>query len=89
MEQGIKGRNEGRIAEKTQTEYSGERYQQFFENRIERKWLSTEEAAYFLRLSSNAVRIMVNRGQIRYHKLGRRLRFTVEDCLALFERKGA
>ena len=31
----------------------------FFENRIEREWLSTEEAAHFLSVSSNALRIMV------------------------------
>lgn len=62
---------------------------QFFENRIEREWLSTEEAAHFLSVSSNALRIMVYRSQIPAYKFGRRLRFRVRDCRALFERKGA
>ena len=37
----------------------------FFENRTQREWLSTEEAAYFLSISPNALRIMVHRDQIR------------------------
>lgn len=61
----------------------------FFENRIEREWLSTEEAAHFLSVSENAIRIMVYRGQIQSYKFGRRLRFSVRDCRALFEKKGA
>lgn len=60
-----------------------------FENRIEREWLSTEEAACFLSVSPNALRIMVHRGQIAVYKFGRRLRFRVKDCQALFQRKGA
>lgn len=60
-----------------------------FENRIEREWLSTEEAAHFLSVSSNALRIMVHRGQIDVYKLGRRLRFSVRDCQALFKKNGA
>jgi len=63
--------------------------QKFFENRIERKWLSTKEAAHFLRLSENALRIMVHREQVRAFKFGRRLRFRPEDCQALFTTKGA
>ncbi len=60
-----------------------------FENRTQREWLSTEEAAHFLCLSPNALRIMVHRGQIQVFKLGRRLRFRVKDCQALFVKKGA
>lgn len=75
------------VAEIRTSEYIGSELK-FFENRIEQKWLSTEEAACLLRVSSNAVRIMVHRGQIRYHKFGRRLRFTVADCMALFTEKG-
>jgi excisionase family DNA binding protein len=60
-----------------------------FENRIEREWLSTEEAAHFLCLSPNALRIMVHRGQIQVFKIGRRLRFRLKDCHALFVKKGA
>lgn len=60
-----------------------------FDNRIERKWLSTREAALYLCVSENALRIMVHRGQLRAYKFGRRLRFCVKDCEALFVKKGA
>ena len=60
-----------------------------FENRIEREWLSTQEAAHYLRISSNALTIMVCRGQIKFSKFGRRLRFRLEDCEALFNMEGA
>jgi excisionase family DNA binding protein len=60
-----------------------------FENRVEREWLSTREAAHYLRLSENALRIMVHRNQIRFHKFGRRLRFQLSDCQALFQQGGA
>ena len=61
----------------------------FFENRIEREWLTTVEAALFLSISPNALRIMVHRGRVPVYKFGRRLRFRLSDCRALFERKGA
>ncbi len=60
-----------------------------FENRSAREWLSTEEAAHFLSVSTNALRIMVYRDQIPVYKFGRRLRFKVRDCQALFHKKGA
>ncbi len=59
------------------------------ENRIDREWLSTEEAAHFLSISENALRIMVYRDQIPVYKFGRRLRFRLQDCQALFSKKGA
>jgi excisionase family DNA binding protein len=61
----------------------------FFENKIEREWLSTEEAAHYLSVSENALRIMVYRGQILAHKFGRRLRFRLKNCRALINPKGA
>lgn len=61
----------------------------FFENRIEREWLTTEEVASYLSISPNAVRIRVHRCQIRAYRFGNRLRFRREDCRALFQRKGA
>ena len=60
-----------------------------FDNRREDQWLSTQEAARYLCISENALRIMVHRGQIEAFKLGRRLRFRVSDCQALFRKKGA
>jgi excisionase family DNA binding protein len=60
-----------------------------FDNRMVREWLSTEEAAHFLSVTENALRIMVYRGQIPAYKFGRRLRFRLQDCQALFVKKGA
>ena len=60
-----------------------------FENRIKCEWLSTIEAAHFLSVSENALRIMVHRNQVQAFKFGRRLRFRLKDCQALFEMKGA
>jgi excisionase family DNA binding protein len=60
----------------------------FFENRIAREqiasvvspqWLTTNEAAQYLRVSANAIKTMVYRGKIRVHKLGRRNRFLRDE----------
>ena len=59
-----------------------------FDNRIEHEWLSTAEAAHFLSLSENALRIMVHREQIPVYRFGRRLRFRMADCKALFVKEG-
>ena len=58
-----------------------------FENEISSKWLSSSDAASYLRVSENALRIMVHRGQIPVFKLGRRLRFRLMDCQALFKKR--
>lgn len=66
---------------------------QFFENKIERnqnadektRWLDTDEAAEFLRLTPNALRILVHRAQVKYFKFGRRLRFRQCDLISLFQ----
>ena len=47
------------------------------EEKIE--WLSTKEAATYLRISPNALRIRVHRGEMRAYKLGHRLRFAIKD----------
>ena len=60
----------------------------FFENRIVCEWLSSAQAAAYLCISENALRIMVCRRQIKFHKLGRRLRFQINDIYSLFSRKG-
>ena len=61
----------------------------FFGNRIGvEKWLSCEQAANYLSISPTALRIMVHRDQIKYYKLGRRLRFRLSDCQSLFQKKG-
>ena len=62
---------------------------QIFENRIVCEWLSSKEAASYLGVSENALRIMVCRGQVKFSKFGRRLRFRFRDVESLFARKGA
>lgn len=61
----------------------------FFDNRIDCDWLNTKEASQYLSITENALRIMVHRGQIEVYKFGRRLRFRLQDCQALFLKKGA
>lgn len=67
----------------------------FFDNQIEQhqkadentRWLDTDEAAEFLRLTPNALRILVHRAQVKYFKFGRRLRFRQCDLLSLLQPK--
>lgn len=98
MKNSIQEGNEEKTEENTKgmqnglgSEKSGDRvmYKQFFENQMQREWLSTEEAAYFLSITPNALRIMVHRGQIQVARFGRRLRFRVQDCRRLIATKGA
>jgi excisionase family DNA binding protein len=51
------------------------------------RWLNTNEAAEYLRLTPNALRILVHRAQVRYFKFGRRLRFRQCDLLSLLQLK--
>jgi excisionase family DNA binding protein len=53
-----------------------------FDNLI---WLNTKEAAEFLRVSPNSLRIMVCRGEIPSYKLGKRLRFKKSELDELLE----
>ncbi|PIP94769.1 MAG: hypothetical protein COW00_01815 [Bdellovibrio sp. CG12_big_fil_rev_8_21_14_0_65_39_13] len=50
-----------------------------FDNRIIDEWLSTKEAADYLSITPNALRIWVCRGKIKAYKLGNRLRFRNKD----------
>lgn len=47
----------------------------FFDNLDDAKWLTTQQAAEYLSLTPNALRIWVHRGKIIPASLGRRLRF--------------
>ena len=58
---------------------SGEK---FFENLI---WLTTEEAAQYLRKSVNAIRILVFRKILRARKFRRRLYFRKSELEAVIE----
>ena len=60
----------------------------FIEKRIVGEWLNSSEAARFLGLSSNALRIMVCRKKVKFRKLGSRLRFDKNELIRLL-RKGA
>lgn len=60
-----------------------------FENRITCEWYSTKEAADYLRISPNALRIWVCRGKIKAYKMGRHLRFHVEDLAELLQKRSA
>jgi excisionase family DNA binding protein len=55
---------------------------QLFEIQI---WLTTDEAAQYLRVSPGALRVMVYRGSIKPYKLGRRSRFKREELDKLLE----
>jgi len=61
----------------------------FFDNRIPGEWLSTKEAAAYLRSTPNALRILVHRGKLRAFKFGRQLRFRMPNLLVLIEKRGA
>ena len=67
---------------------TSEKTQSFFENLEVGEWLTSTEAAKFLGLTANALRIKVCRGQVKYWKLGGRLRFRVAELSCLLQ-KGA
>ena len=48
--------------------------------------LSTFDAARFLGISQNALRILVCRGQVKFYKLGRRLKFSRSDLASLLKK---
>lgn len=56
---------------------------EFFQNRIVCEWLSSAEAALYLGVTQNALRMMVYRRQVKFSKLGRRVRFHISDLRAL------
>lgn len=43
------------------------------------KWLTTSEAAQYLRVSISSIKAMIYRGQLRAHKLGNRNRFLKDE----------
>lgn len=61
---------------------------EFFENRIVCEWLSTQDAASYLGVTPNALRILVCRGKVRSYKLGTRLKFHLRDLRSLLLPKG-
>ncbi len=51
------------------------------------KWLDTDEAARYLSITPNALRILVHRARVVTYKLGRRLRFKKTDLNSLLHKK--
>lgn len=49
-------------------------------------WLSTKEAARFLGISPNALRILVCRGKVNFFKMGTRLKFSKNDLVNLLKK---
>lgn len=56
-----------------------------FENEIVVEWLTSKEAARYLGLTPNALRIMVCRGKVKSYKLGSLLRFRISDLRYLLK----
>ncbi len=61
--------------------------ERFFDNQISYEWIATATAATYLKISPNALRIMVHRGQVKAHKLGSRLRFRLQDLRQLLQKR--
>lgn len=49
------------------------------------KWLNTDEAADYLSITQNALRILVHRARVKYFKLGSRLKFRKCDLLKVLQ----
>lgn len=49
------------------------------------EWFNTEEAAAYLRLTPNALRIRVHRATVKFYKFGSRLRFRKGDLVSLLQ----
>ena len=43
------------------------------------EWMTTKEAANYLRISPNALRILVFKKQVKSYRLGRSLRFNINN----------
>ena len=56
------------------------------DNKLE--WLTSREAALFLRVSVGQLRNMVWRRQVKFYKLGRKLRFSRRDIEKLLRPAG-
>lgn len=58
-----------------------------FDNHLSFDWITTAQAATYLKISENALRIMVHRGIIKSHKLGSRLRFRIPELKACLHKR--
>jgi excisionase family DNA binding protein len=58
------------------------------ENPIGKEWLTTKEAAHYLGITPNAIRIMVHREKLKSYKLNGRLRFKLRDLRSILKFNG-
>ena len=65
-----------------QSAYPNKYSEKFFDSLI---WLTSEEAAFYIRKSVGALRTMVSRGQVKCKKWRRRLYFRKDDLDRLLE----
>ena len=49
------------------------------------EWLTTKESALYLKISANALRILVHRKKILFYKLNSRLRFKKVDIINMIK----
>jgi excisionase family DNA binding protein len=68
--------------------------QEIFQNDITNKivdendrWLTSKEAASYLSISTNALRILVHRARVKTYKLGNHLRFRKSDLFEVLQLK--
>ncbi len=59
-----------------------------FENSCIREWLTSTEAAHYLKVSIGSLFNMTSNGTIRCYKLGRRNRYRLADLTGLLKPKG-
>jgi excisionase family DNA binding protein len=62
----------------------------FFDNQQSDRWLTTEEAAAYLRINPKSLLNLASNGKVPHYKLGRRNRYPERDLreLLLAERRG-
>lgn len=63
--------------------FQDEKTTKLFDNRIKFEWLTTEEAAEYLRISAKYLLNLTSNGRVRYFKFGRRNRFLLSDLKSL------
>ncbi len=70
------------LAESNKVPLKAGRTGKLFENSLE-KWLTTKEAAEYLRVSVGRLRNMTSWGQVPYYKLGKSNRYRLHDLREL------
>jgi excisionase family DNA binding protein len=61
-------------------------FSKFFELGTRSRWLTTSEAAYYLRVSTAQLYNLTSTGNLPYYKLGRSNRYKVDDLDSYLEK---